>query len=663
MSNFPVVYKQSFKPRTSPGTPGLNVSHLQYIATRPGVVKNPECGFGLWGQLPGDTGPGMQTDLERAKAEIREASRDHTLYRGLVSVGKETAENYNLYDRRTWEGLVERHMKDIAAQMDIPMGDLRWVASMHMKKNHPHIHLIFWDAGKDPRPEYIPPAQFEKKMERIRAAFAGDIHREEIRDLQKQQWDQGKELRELLNTFVLDANPAKGLDLDKLVDSATETELTELLSELVRTAPQRGSLRFQYLPPAYKEKVLELVHRCLEAPELASEIARYDASGWKISELYANDTLSAAQTVQRAREKLEKELCNQVCDILRETLAQTRCEAPEEDAEVRQFVREAVGEIVPRLASYQSLMEGIEDDNGHRLGFYEQLRVVQMEALQDNRLLLRLQGYAIKAAGLELDRLPKQGRRDPDGPKQYTLCGRVLTKEQWEAYQTEYRKARGYVRNEIQNLCGQELFRDAARDTDRETVPDVLPAAVLEGLKPALAELGSYQMLVEQLPPERIPVGAMYDQIPGFFEGVREVIGTLLYDARVRLPVQAQALHAAGIELDTLPDAEPEDEHILFGKVLTDEQWDAYQAEYQEEKRELWRLVVQQAREDAGWTEEQYQANISTLLCSMLRLVSQSASQRANAAGRPIHRSRDKSKEQRRDERAKQELGSEYEWE
>lgn len=654
MSNFPVVYKQTFKPRTSPGTPGLNVSHLQYIATRPGVVKNPECGFGLWGRLPGDARPMVQTDLERAKAEIREASQDHTLYRGLVSVGKEEAEIFDLYDRQTWEGLVERHMKDIAAQMDIPLGDLRWVASMHMKKTHPHVHLIFWDAGKDPRPEYIPPAQFEKKMERIRAAFAGDLYREEIRELQKQQREQGKELRELLNTFILDTNPAKGMDLDKLVDSTTETELTGLLTELVRTAPQRGGLKFQYLPPAYKEKVLELVHRCLEVPELASEVARYDASGWKVAELYANDTLSAAQTVQRAREKLEKALCNQVCDILRETLEQTRCEAPEEDAEVRQFVREAVGEIVPRLASYQSLMEGAEDDNGQRLGFYEQLRVVQMEALQDNRLLLRLQGYAIKAAELDLDRLPKLSRRDPNGPQQYTLCGRVLTKEQWEAYQSVYRKARGYVRNEIQNLCGQDVFQA------RNIASDVLPAVVLDGLKPALAELGSYQKLVEQLPPERIPVGAMYDQMPGFFEGVREVVGTLLYDARVRLPVQAQALHAAGIELDTLPDAAPEDEHILFGKVLTDEQWEAYQAEYQEEKKELWRLVVKQAREDAGWTDEQIQTSVGTLLCSMLRLVSQSASQRSTA--RPIHRSRDKSKEQRRDEQAKQELGSDYEW-
>lgn len=651
-----MVYKQSFKTRAASGTPGLNVSHLQYIATRPGVVKNPECGFGLWGRLPGDLRPGVQTDLERAKAEIREASQDHTLYRGLVSVGKEEAETFDLYNRQTWEGLVDRHMKDIAAQMDIPMGDLRWVASMHMKKTHPHVHLIFWDAGKDPRPEYIPPAQFEKKMEKIRAAFAGDLYREEIRELQKQQREQGKGLRELLNTIILDTNPAKGMDLDKLVDSATETELTKLLTELVRTAPQRGSLRFQYLPPAYKEKVLELVHRCLEAPELASEIARYDASGWKVAELYANDTLSAAQTVQRAREKLEKELCNQVCDILRETLEQTRCEAPEEDAEVRRFVREAVGEIVPKLASYQSLMEGIEDDNGQRLDFYEQLRVVQMKALQDSRLLLRLQGYAIKAAGLDLDRLPKQSRRDPNGLKQYTLCGRVLTKEQWEAYQSVYRKATGYVRNEIQNLCGQDVFRDTARDT----VPDVLPAVVLSGLRPALKELDSYLHLLELMPPERIPAGTMYDQIPGFLNSMRNVVGTLLYDARVRLPIQVQALHAAGIELDTLPDAAPEDEHVLFGKTLTDEQWEAYQAEYQEEKKELWRLVVQQAREDAGWTEEQIQATVGTLLCSMLRLVSQSASQRS--AGRPIHRSRDKSKEQRRDERAKQQFGSDYEW-
>lgn len=654
MSDFPVVYKQTFKPRASSGTPGLNVSHLQYIATRPGVVKNPECGFGLWGRLSGDPISKNQTDLERAKADIREASQSHTLYRGLVSVGKEDAENFDLYNRETWEALVGRHMKDIAAQMDIPMEHLRWCASMHMKKTHPHVHLIFWDAGNDPRPEYIPPAQFEKKMENIRAAFAGDIHREEIRELQKRQREQGKELRELLNAFVMDTNPAKGLDLDRFVSSNAETELTNLLAELVRTAPQRGSLRFQYLPVAYREKVLNLVRRCLEVPELAHELALYDAANQKVAELYANDIPSVTEAIRKARNKLEKELGNQVCDILRETLAQTRCDAPEEDRDVRQFVREAVGQLVPKLEAYRDLLNIFSGDMTEKT-VYKQLWEVQQEALRDNRLLLRLQGYAIKAAGLELDRLPKQSRRDPDGLTQYTLCGRVLTEEQWASYQTEYRKAVGYVRAEIQTLCGQDITRS--------TIPEenVLPMSVADGLRPALENMASYRELLELLPPERIPAGAMYDQIPGWADGVRNVVNELLYDARFRLPMQSHALHCAGIELDALPDAEPEDEHILFGKALSDEQWEAYQEQYQEEKKELWRLIAQQAREDVGWTQEQLQANISTLLCSILRLVSQSTSQRAT--GRPLHRSRDKSKEQRRDERAKRQLGSEYEWE
>lgn len=46
------VYKQSYKARNLPSTPVLNQKHLIYIATRPGVMCNPECGFGLWGKLP-----------------------------------------------------------------------------------------------------------------------------------------------------------------------------------------------------------------------------------------------------------------------------------------------------------------------------------------------------------------------------------------------------------------------------------------------------------------------------------------------------------------------------------------------------------------------------------------------------------------------------------
>ena len=93
--------------------------HLQYIATRPGTIFNKGCGFGLWGQLPGDDAIRIQSDLNLAKHVVREASADHTLYRAILSVGKEDAERFGLYHRERWEQLINDRIDVIAKEMDI----------------------------------------------------------------------------------------------------------------------------------------------------------------------------------------------------------------------------------------------------------------------------------------------------------------------------------------------------------------------------------------------------------------------------------------------------------------------------------------------------------------------------------------------------------------
>lgn len=661
MSSCPVVYKQTYKKRADASTPGLNVAHLQYIATRPGVVKNAECGFGLWGQLPGDASPRVQTNLEQAKALIRQASETRTLYRGLVSVGKKDAEQFDLYNRQTWERLVCDHMKDIAAQMDIQLENLRWCASMHMKKHHPHVHLIFWDAGKDPSPEWIQEEQFEAKMESIRAAFAGDIHREDIRALQKEQRELSKELRQVLQAMMQDANLSVGLDMDKLENSAAMDDLSEQLTTLLRTMPQKGSLRYQYLPPEYKEQVLTLVRSCLEVPELAQEHSKFEQSTLAISNLYANSQETAEATLKKSREKLEKDLANSVMDVLKAAADQLRCDAPEEDAAIRVFAQEAVREIVPKLDSYKNYLEVISPGSNSEKSADELFKALIQEVFADNRIHLRCQGYAIKAAGLELDKLPKLPRKaslatpgvESGIPKPHSLCGRVLTDQQWQLYQDAYSDVRKYVRQEVMALVGM----DVSHRLQNHTSTDTGLTALMGDIRAALPYLPEYNSLLHLLPNERIPSSVM-GQIPGWKEAMQTVLSTLLQDARFRVPLQVNALRLAGIDLAQLPDANLEETdgiHVIFGKDLTEEQWNLYQAAYQEEKRELWRQITQQAREDVGWTQEQLKTNTSMLVCGVLRLLAQSAGQRQHQAFRP-HRSRDKSKEQEKDERAKRQL-------
>lgn len=461
-----VVFKQSYKARASPGVAGLNVRHLQYIATRPGAVYNKGCGFGLWGQLPGDDTVQVQTDLSRAKWLVREASADHTLYRAIISVGREDAEAHGLYCRERWEQLVNDHIHVLAKEMDIKPDDLCLCASMHRSKGHPHVHILYWDNSDRPRNEGIPKHLFEGKAERIRAAFAGDIHREQIQDTQKEQREQTKALRAVLQSMCQEANPEKALDLAKLYRSTELEGVSRQMAELIRQLPAKGSLRYAYLPPDYKKLVDELIDTCLQQPELAKELRHYEALTNRISTLYANGETGKSGNLEKARLKLHKELGNEVMDAIRQIRSEIQEDRPADRPAAQALIREAVDEIVPTLDSYQKLRKLLPPERiplncmARQIpGYQEQMNQVIQDVLLDARMRLRLQRYALEQAGIDLDTKPDAPKRKPgeqavvDG---HFMGGKLLTDDEWNAYQDAYREVTQDLRGEITSALRQD---------------------------------------------------------------------------------------------------------------------------------------------------------------------------------------------------------------
>ncbi len=477
-----MFFKQSYKARASPSTPGLNVRHLQYIATRPGTVYNRGCGFGLWGRLPGEREAAVQTNLELAKKVVREASAEHTLYRAIFSVGKEDAETYGLYHRERWERLVGNHIGDIAREMNIRPENLCYCASFHCAKGHPHVHILYWDCGKDPQPEGIPKSMWEAKAERIRAAFAGDIHREEIQAAQKEQREQIRPLRMAIQALCREANPEKVLDMPRLYQSGSLNGLSRQLAELVKEIPAKGSLRYAYLPAAYRAKVDALVDRCLEMPELRREAETYKRCSQEISRLYGNGEAGSQKNFQKAWERLHRALCNEVMDAVREVQREVRASAPSERDGLREFLQ-AAAEAAPSLESYQALKgmlprERIPWGNMERKipGYHDQMNRVVGDVLQDARVRLRLQGYALKEAGIDLDTkkdawhrrgVDSKGKLEeapkaPDpaqpapSPEKHRLFGKEVEMKEWDAYQEAYRDAKHALRDALTTQLRQE---------------------------------------------------------------------------------------------------------------------------------------------------------------------------------------------------------------
>ena len=505
--------------------------HLQYIATRPGTVFNKGCGFGLWGQLPGDDAIRIQSDLDLSKHVVRQASADHTLYRAILSVGKEDAERYGLYHRERWEQLINDRINVIAKEMDIKPQDFCWLASMHCTRGHPHVHLLYWDNSDNPRPEGVHKKAFKQKAENIRAAFAGELYREEIRAAQQEQRAQTKALRTTLQAMCLEANPEKALNLPRLYNSAWLEGATQQMAELIQQLPAKGSLRYAYLPPDYKLLVNRFITTCLEQPELTQQSQRFNFYTQQISDLYANDKDAQMEQMAHARQKLYKELGNEVMDAIRSIRAEIRGDSPEDRISARELVQEAVANVVPTLDSYQQL--------------------------------------------------------------------RSL------------------------------------------------------------------------LPLERIPLYRMEQQIPGYHDQMNMVIGDVMLDARVRLRLQKYALDMAGIDLSQKPDASRQKDsnaaekpaHILEGKVLTEQEWEAYQDVYQEAKRDLRAEITDRLRQEAGWTDEAIRTGTAMAVCSLMYALSRMANQRQAMASKAAAQkllSKDKSREAKKDAQANQAFSSEW---
>lgn len=450
-----IVFKQSYKARASPSTPGLNVRHLNYIATRPGAVYNKGCGFGLWGQLPGDDAVRVLNDLNRAKRIVREASHSHTLYRAIISVGKDDAQKQGLYDRSKWETLVNDHIGVIAKEMGIKPKNLCWCASMHYAKNHPHAHILYWDNGSDPQPEGMSKERFIQKAERIRADLSRDIHLEEILAVQQEQKDQVKQLRAIVQSMCREANPERALDLNRLFKGDQLEGLSQQLFALIRDLPTRGSLRYAYLPEDYKEQLNALIKACLEVPDLAKAFSEYERCTRRVSELYSNSEERTAQILEDARKKLYKELGNEVMSVVREAKEELLCTPPSSQSEVRELIQTAVRDVVPALESYQRLKELLPAERvpvrymeNQIPGFHDQMNALMSDVLKDSRIRLRLQNYALNAA------LPKD-RVEPK-KSEHTVCGKKLTEEEWQSYQDVYKEVKRELRGEIRELLRQD---------------------------------------------------------------------------------------------------------------------------------------------------------------------------------------------------------------
>lgn len=321
-----LVYKQRHCHPNKKSTPGSNFAHIRYIATRPRVVKNENARHGLFGKLE----PGPVTEFrdwkDVAKLSYANSKKGIVMYRSVVSFTKETAKELLLKDQKSWQRYIENHIMTIAEKNNIKRENLQWAAAVHGERNHPHIHVVFWDKSVGIKKTYTPP----QIPNAIRKQMIKDTFAEKILAFAKEKDMAIQEMRRITDELVEEfeenlrcKSPGRFRIAEKLLEEELEQgilfdrkllgELSERLFSLRVSIPAHGRIAYQLLTQESKDRTDELVNFLLEhVPEIRKCYNRYVDAKCSVAGLYATDEEWLKKQKETFEKEAEKILANRV---------------------------------------------------------------------------------------------------------------------------------------------------------------------------------------------------------------------------------------------------------------------------------------------------------------------------------------------------------------
>lgn len=581
------VFKQSYKSRNRTSTRVLNQKHLVYIATRPGVMRNPECGFGLWGKLPDMKASKNIDDLRTAYRAIGKASEGHTVYRAILSVDKKTARDYDLYDRETWQKLINTRISVIQREMLIKPENFRWVASMHYKKHHPHVHILYWDDGKEPRQEYICKERFEQISERLRTTFSRAVYFEkELKAVQEEQTETVKAVRLQLSAMLKSANLPDALNLDH-VKAEELDELGKGLVDLARTLPSTGRLKYGLLKPEYRQKLDEWLGQVMKISDFSKLEQKYLKLSTDVTRLYGNDEAKTEQFLKLAHERLFTELGNETLSYLKEVALELQSREPPSEIQglsiatwriASQLLRydPAFAELLKNLPKWRTPDSAILKEEAIK----KQVDSLTRALASDLRVRSKAAGY-VAAAKANLSST-KELRKEANS----ALCrvARAAVMEAVGKNMGAYQAGEtGVPARNLQKLSG-ELRRMAGQ---------------------LLEESPAFAALLTALPKQHQPIGTLM-QDGAIKEQINSVVQELTHDLRIRSKIDRFAAETA-----VSKEAAQEEKSAAFKDLY----------------RSMNKLVMETTRQEMGYDIQEQREMATIALLRLFRSGSQGKNQ------------------------------------
>ena len=263
--------------------------HARYMIERPGSL--------------GGFGPDARTIPDVRQIARLFESHQGPIWRCFVSVKEEDARAMGggLMTRKGWEDAARRQLPKTAQALGIRPDNLDWVAAVHRKDGHPHIHLLFWEKHPERERGMWNPTELQAiKQNWIRDLYAP------ARDRWSANKTDARQAALRATRTTLDTPTA-------FLPSADRDILRGHLQSVRNALPNRGSLRYAYLPSNAKEAVMHTADWLLEhvpAIKMAAEQAVHNAG--QLGQIYRDAGVEVAET--NTRQDLRERMARIIVD-------------------------------------------------------------------------------------------------------------------------------------------------------------------------------------------------------------------------------------------------------------------------------------------------------------------------------------------------------------
>ncbi len=359
-----VFYKQWFKPVNETRTPNKNAEHIRYIGTRPGVIKNEGEKHGLFGNVYDSDTLEVKHKIKDVMDIVKKRSEEgKNIFRSVISFSPENAaiKVGEPITKEAWQELIKQQIRIIAEGNNIKLSDFKWVATAHDTPSHPHVHIVFWDERQEIQKNWVNP----KVPDRIRGKLVKNIFEDEL----KEYYEKRDEKKYLLRDITAEMTGEFEANLDRMgkreysdltneefffdkPDSKFCKYLAQWLFEIRKEIP-KGSLKFEYLKPDVKDKLISLVRGLVDIDESLQEaISEYVESKLDIARMYSSNEVELDAKADEYEKEAEKIIANKLLELVRKFIKKEwNIKNKEFEASIRERATEQlVTEILSTLA-------------------------------------------------------------------------------------------------------------------------------------------------------------------------------------------------------------------------------------------------------------------------------------------------------------------------